>query len=84
MTQEIEGIIAAIVTPFDKDNHVNFDGFKKIINYLIDHKIHGILPAGSQGEFYALSKKERFRLMEIAVEEANGRIFVRGLIVLRL
>jgi len=76
MTKEIEGIIAAIVTPFDKDNNVNFDGFRKIINYLIDHNIHGILPAGSQGEFYALSKKERFRLMEIAVEEANGRIFV--------
>jgi 4-hydroxy-tetrahydrodipicolinate synthase len=76
MTKEIEGIIAAIVTPFDDDNNVNFNGFKKIINYLIDNKIHGILPAGSQGEFYALSQKERFKLMEIAVEEANGRIFV--------
>ncbi len=76
MAKEIEGIIAAIVTPFDDDNNVNFNGFKKIINYLIDNKIHGILPAGSQGEFYALSQKERFKLMEIAVEEANGRIFV--------
>jgi 4-hydroxy-tetrahydrodipicolinate synthase len=76
MAKEIEGIIAAIVTPFDNDNNVNFSGFKKLINYLIDKKIHGILPAGSQGEFYALSQKERFKLMETAVEEANGRIFV--------
>jgi len=75
MSKEIEGIIAAIVTPFDEGN-VNYSGFRKIINYLIDHKIHGILPAGSQGEFYALSLKERFKLMEAAVEEANGRIFV--------
>ncbi len=76
MAKEIEGIIAAIVTPFDNDNNVNFSGFRKLINYLIDNKIHGILPAGSQGEFYALSQKERFKLMETAVEEANGRIFV--------
>lgn len=76
MAIEIEGIIAAIVTPFDNDNNVNFSGFRKLINYLIDNKIHGILPAGSQGEFYALSPKERFQLMEAAVEEANGRIFV--------
>jgi 4-hydroxy-tetrahydrodipicolinate synthase len=76
MAKEIEGIIAAIVTPFDKDNNINFSGFRKLINYLIDNKIHGILPAGSQGEFYVLSQKERFKLMETAVEEANGRIFV--------
>ena len=76
MAKEIEGIIAAIVTPFDNDNNVNFSGFRKLINYLIDNKIHGILPAGSQGEFYVLSQKERFKLMETAVEEADGRIFV--------
>ena len=57
MTKTIEGIIAAIVTPFEDDN-VNYKGFRKIIKYLIDHEIHGILPAGSQGEFYALSQKE--------------------------
>jgi len=76
MAKEIEGIIAAIVTPFDNENNVDFSGFRKLINYLIDNKIHGILPAGSQGEFYVLSQKERFKLMETAVEEANGRIFV--------
>ena len=76
MEKEIEGIIAAIVTPFDNDNNIDFTKFKRIINSLINNKIHGILPAGSQGEFYALSKKERFKLMEVAVEETNGRIFV--------
>ena len=76
MAKEIEGIIAAIVTPFDNENNVDFSGFRKLINYLIDNKIHGILPAGSQGEFYVLSQKERFKLMETAVEEADGRIFV--------
>jgi 4-hydroxy-tetrahydrodipicolinate synthase len=76
MAKEIEGIIAAIVTPFDKDDTVDFHAFRKLINYLIDNKVHGVLPAGSQGEFYALAPKERFQLMEAAVEEANGRIFV--------
>jgi len=76
MANEIEGIIAAIVTPFDSDDSVDIRGFRKLVNHLIENNIHGILPAGSQGEFYALSRKERFQLMEAAVAEANGRIFV--------
>jgi len=35
-----------------------------------------LFPVGSQGEFFALNIKEKKQLIEIAVEEVNGRIFV--------
>jgi 4-hydroxy-tetrahydrodipicolinate synthase len=76
MRNEIEGIIVAMVTPFDKRERIDKSGFRKIIDYLIGSSVHGILPMGSQGEFFALSRTEKTELIKVAVEEANGRVFV--------
>jgi 4-hydroxy-tetrahydrodipicolinate synthase len=76
MGKRVEGIITAIVTPFDSQGNIDPKGFRKIINYLIESGIHGLFPVGSQGEFFALNSKEKKQLIEIAVEEVNGRIFV--------
>jgi len=76
MGKPIEGIIPAVVTPFDENEHVDEAGFRKIINYLIESGVHGLFPVGSQGEFFSLTNEEKRRLMDIAVEEARGRVFV--------
>lgn len=76
MRKPIEGIITAVVTPYDENENVDEEGFRKIINYLIDSGVNGLFPVGSQGEFFALTKEEKKRLIEIAVEETRGRIFV--------
>ncbi len=76
MGKRVEGIITAVVTPFDSQGNIDPKGFRKIINYLIESGIHGLFPVGSQGEFFALNSKEKKQLIEIAVEEVNGRIFV--------
>jgi len=76
MGKQIEGIIPAVVTPFDKNEDVDEGGFRKIINYLIDSGVHGLFPVGSQGEFFSLTNEEKKRLIDIAVEEARGRVFV--------
>jgi len=69
-----KGVIPAIVTPMNKDESINESAFRKLLNYLIDNGVHGVFIIGSQGEFYALTKEEKIRLMEIAVEEVNGRV----------
>ena len=76
MGKEIEGIIPAVVTPFDEREDVDEEGFRKIINYLIDSGVHGLFPVGSQGEFFSLTNEEKKRLIDIAVEEARDRVFV--------
>jgi len=76
MGKPIEGIITAVVTPFDEKENVDEQGFRKIINYLIDSGVNGLFPVGSQGEFFALTNEEKRRLIDIAVEEAQGRVFV--------
>ncbi|NIS62075.1 MAG: dihydrodipicolinate synthase family protein, partial [Proteobacteria bacterium] len=76
MGKPIEGIIPAVVTPFDENEDVDEGGFRKILNYLIDSGVHGLFPVGSQGEFFALSNEEKKRLIDITVEETRGRVFV--------
>ena len=76
MSKKIEGIITAVVTPFEKNGNIDEAAFRKIINSLIDTGISGLFPVGSTGEFFALSMDEKRRLMDIAVEEVNGRVLV--------
>ncbi|MBW2123839.1 MAG: 4-hydroxy-tetrahydrodipicolinate synthase [Deltaproteobacteria bacterium] len=76
MGKPIEGIITAVVTPFDENENVDEAAFRKIIDYLIESGVNGLFPAGSQGEFFALTDEEKKRLIDVAVEEAGGRVFV--------
>jgi len=77
MGREIKGIVVPVVTPFNRDDEsVNEAGLRTIVNYLIDSGVHGLFPSGSQGELFALSTAEKKRVMDVVIEEANGRVFV--------
>lgn len=73
---EIRGIVVPLVTPFNRDETLDESALRQIVDYLIDAGVHGLFPSGSQGELYALSTDEKKRVMEIVVEQANGRVFV--------
>jgi len=74
--EEIQGIIPAVVTPFTPDERVDEDAFRKVLNNVIGQGVHGLFPVGTGGEFFALTREEKGRLMAVAVEEAAGRVFV--------
>jgi len=74
MDLKIKGIIPAVVTPFSKNSDINEEIFKELLQYLTTTGVHGLFVLGSQGEFYALSFKEKVRLMELAVETIGGKL----------
>jgi len=76
MAKEIQGVVVPLVTPFHKDETINEEGLRQIVDYLIDNGVHGLFPSGSQGELFALSTEEKKRVMDIVLEQANGRVFV--------
>ena len=67
-----KGTYTAIVTPF-KDGRIDEDRFRKLIDFQIDHGIDGIVPVGTTGEAATLDYDEHLRVIEIAVQQANGR-----------
>lgn len=78
MTIEFKGVIPPIVTPLTKDYKLNEKALRKMINHLINNGIHGLFPAGTTGEFYGLTNDEYRELLEITLDEANGRVPVYG------
>ena len=67
------GAIVAIVTPF-KDGGVDEIGFRDLIDFQIANGTRGIVPCGTTGESATLSHGEHNRVIEIAVEQAAGRV----------
>lgn len=78
MTIEFKGVIPPIVTPLTKDYKLNEKALRRMINHLISNGIHGLFPAGTTGEFYGLTNEEYKELLEITLDEANGRVPVYG------
>jgi len=73
------GPIVVVFTPFDeKGTSIDEEELRKNVRYMIDNGIQnysGVLIAGgSVGDSFVLSLKERKRLFEIVVEEANGEV----------
>ena len=68
-----EGAATALITPFDKKNKINFDAFKKIIDFQLANKISALVLMGTTGEASALSEKEKIEVAEFAINYVNKR-----------
>ena len=69
-----EGVGTAIVTPFDKENNINFDRFGELIEFQIDNNADAIVVAGTTGEPSTLEEYEFRDLIEYAIISVNNRI----------
>ena len=74
--KELKGVFAVTITPFTKDNQIDYAGVKSNVKWYIESGIHGVLPGGSTGEYVSLSDEERFKLAEATMELAKGKVSV--------
>lgn len=73
LRDRIKGSIPALITPM-KDGKVDEQGFRKLVAWQIAGGSHGLVPVGTTGESATLSHEEHRRVVELCVEEANGRV----------
>jgi 4-hydroxy-tetrahydrodipicolinate synthase len=71
---QFEGIYTPVITPFHNDGSIDEQGFAQVIEFLIDAGTHGIVVAGTTGEYYAQTTEERTHLMQFAHQVINGRV----------
>lgn len=69
-----KGSAVALVTPFTKDNKVNFDKLAELIEYHIKNKTDAIVSCGTTGEATTMSDEEILSVLEFTVKKVNGRI----------
>ena len=75
MAAKLYGVYAVPCTPFDGAGEVDEQVLRRHLRFLLHQgRVHGIVPAGSTGEFAFLSEVERQRVVDITIEEVNGKV----------
>lgn len=68
------GYIPAITTPFTEQGELDLRAMEKLLPWLLQERMHGILVAGTQGEWFTLSPAERQQLFAIAGSHLRGKM----------
>jgi 4-hydroxy-tetrahydrodipicolinate synthase len=71
---EFRGAFTALITPMKDSGEVDFEGFRRIIEFQIREGIDGIVPLGTTGENPTLDENEEEQLIKIAVETVKGKV----------
>ncbi len=69
-----KGCGTAIITPFTKDDKVDFEAFGKLIEYQISEKVDAIIVCGTTGEASTMTLDEKKETIQFAVQKVNKRI----------
>lgn len=72
----IRGSVAPIITPFKEDGGLDETTLRDLVNWHIASGSHGVSITGTTGEPSSLDINEREKVMEIAINTANGRVSV--------
>jgi 4-hydroxy-tetrahydrodipicolinate synthase len=71
-----EGVLPAIITPFQRNPGMDIDleGLRSNVEFLISQGVHGIVPCGSTGESATLSFEEHDQVIAATIDQVNGRV----------
>src|SRR5260370_32780306 len=70
---KLQGCGTALITPFKKDQTIDENRLRRLVDWQIDSGIHFLVPCGTTGETPTLSKDEWLRVIDITIEVAGGR-----------
>jgi len=71
----LEGIFPVLVVPFKKNGDIDFDSFKKLINFVYEKRVDGIMLFGLGSEFYKISDSESNKLIEVGKFSIPNQLF---------
>lgn len=71
---KIEGSFVALITPFNADGSVDFEGFRTLLKFHEDHGTSAVLIMGSTGEVSMLSQQERQQIIVETAKMKTGKM----------
>jgi 4-hydroxy-tetrahydrodipicolinate synthase len=66
-------VLTAVVTPFDGEGRIDYEAFRRLAHYLLDHGSDGLVVGATTGEAPTLSDDERLELFRVAVDAVGDR-----------
>ncbi len=74
MDTRFAGIFPPMLTPLTPDERIDCPAVERLVNFLIDHGVHGLFILGSIGEGVFLRPVEKRRLAEATIAAARERV----------
>lgn len=68
-----KGSGVALITPFTKDDSVDFEKLGELLEYHIKNKTDAIIINGTTGESTTLTDEEKYEIIKYSVKRVNGR-----------
>ncbi len=76
MDNIFKGSGVALVTPFNADNSIDFNALRKLVKLQIDGGTDFLVVQGTTGESPTLSQDEKRHVLDVVMEENNGKLKV--------
>ncbi|HEU4878882.1 MAG TPA: 4-hydroxy-tetrahydrodipicolinate synthase [Gemmatimonadaceae bacterium] len=70
----LRGCGTALATPFSADGSLDEKALRAFVEWQVTEGIHFVVPCGSTGEAATMTAEEHRRVVEITVEQVNGRV----------
>ena len=74
MRTPFTGVGTALITPFTRDGSLDEAAVKRLARRQIEGGVHFLSPCGTTGEAPTLTHRDKLRVVELVVEEANGKV----------
>lgn len=68
------GYMPAITTPFDEQGKLDLPTLRKLVEWLADQGMHGLIVAGTTGEWFSMNSDEKAQLFSAVGEVLKGQI----------
>ena len=72
--RELVGTGVALVTPFNQDKSVDFEGLEKLVNFQIDNGVNYLVVLGTTGEPATLNSQEKEQVKQTVINTNKGRL----------
>src|SRR5262249_52132876 len=72
--KSFQGTGTAMITPFTSDGTVDEKALRRFVDFQISGGVDMLLPCGTTGEGATLDDSETDRVVQIVLEQANGRV----------
>lgn len=73
MTQ-IKGVIPAMLTFFDKEENVDTECTRNMVEFMLDKGADGFYLTGSTGECFTMTMEERNQVVDTVIDQVKGRV----------
>ena len=69
-----EGVFSILLTAYKRDGGIDGNAIRSSVDYVIRGGVHGVVALGSFGENPYLTQEEKHKVIDVVIDQTNGRV----------